>query len=397
MPPDRDDSDHPSTLPSPELNPLLNPLLAQNMGRWAEVYFTAPPEKREQAVLDLVHELEAESGSPSAEPATTHRPAGGQAPPAEPRPAAQNIYADTNPVDCPSCGCKNPENQKFCGMCGALLSRDAARANPVSQNSAPARSFIAEPSMESESAPLRFTALPAFTPVEAEPSRVRLEIESRYRHALDLSRQGVSTLSRYRIYIGGALAVLVLGLGYLALRGTQAMTGAVRYAPSAPQAVAPQQPAAVQTHPPAGPALSNGAPDGSSHDSSGATASSPAAAAASQAPQPARGIEPAVTDELNPTPPTSPVSGSDELATAESYLNGTGGKERDPAEAVKWLWKSVGKQNAAATLLLSDLYVKGEDVAKNCEQARLLLDAAARKGVPGADQRLINLQTAGCQ
>lgn len=42
----------------PELNPLLNPLLADNMGRWAEVYFTAPPERREEAVLELLHELE---------------------------------------------------------------------------------------------------------------------------------------------------------------------------------------------------------------------------------------------------------------------------------------------------------------------------------------------------
>src|SRR5580698_215746 len=40
------------------LNPLLNPLLASHMGRWAEVYFTNPPEKREQAVSDLLRELE---------------------------------------------------------------------------------------------------------------------------------------------------------------------------------------------------------------------------------------------------------------------------------------------------------------------------------------------------
>jgi len=43
------DSDE-TKLPHPELNPLLNPLLAENMGRWAEVYFTNPPEKREQAI-----------------------------------------------------------------------------------------------------------------------------------------------------------------------------------------------------------------------------------------------------------------------------------------------------------------------------------------------------------
>ncbi|MFZ1998769.1 MAG: hypothetical protein WA239_21395, partial [Candidatus Sulfotelmatobacter sp.] len=44
-------------LPDPELNPLLNPLLGAHMGRWAEVYFTTPPEKRAQAVSELVREL----------------------------------------------------------------------------------------------------------------------------------------------------------------------------------------------------------------------------------------------------------------------------------------------------------------------------------------------------
>ena len=39
--------------PSPELNPLTNPVLEQNLGRWAKVYFSTPPAKREQAVSNL--------------------------------------------------------------------------------------------------------------------------------------------------------------------------------------------------------------------------------------------------------------------------------------------------------------------------------------------------------
>src|SRR5271163_3840955 len=50
-----------NALPDPELNPLLNPLLAAHMGRWAEVYFTNPPEKRGQAVAELLRELESTS------------------------------------------------------------------------------------------------------------------------------------------------------------------------------------------------------------------------------------------------------------------------------------------------------------------------------------------------
>jgi TPR repeat protein len=57
----------------------------------------------------------------------------------------------------------------------------------------------------------------------------------------------------------------------------------------------------------------------------------------------------------------------------------------------------MAKQNAAATLMLSDLYLRGEGVPKNCDQARLLLDAAARKGEPAAAERLRSLPSYGCQ
>ncbi len=59
-----------SILPEPELNPLLNPLLAAHMGRWAEVYFTNPPEKRAQAVSELVREL---TNNPATQQVSTER------------------------------------------------------------------------------------------------------------------------------------------------------------------------------------------------------------------------------------------------------------------------------------------------------------------------------------
>jgi len=92
-----------------------------------------------------------------------------------------------------------------------------------------------------------------------------------------------------------------------------------------------------------------------------------------------------------------PSPGSEELSTAQNFLNGTNGQPRDPAQAAPWLWKAVAKENGQATLLLADLYLKGEGVAKNCDQARLLLDAAASKGIPAAGERLRNLQAFGCQ
>jgi len=70
---------------------------------------------------------------------------------------------------------------------------------------------------------------------------------------------------------------------------------------------------------------------------------------------------------------------------------------RDSGEAAKWLWKSVGKQNASALVLLSDLYLRGDGVAQSCDQARLLLDAAAVKGIASAGERLHHLDAFGCQ
>jgi TPR repeat protein len=82
---------------------------------------------------------------------------------------------------------------------------------------------------------------------------------------------------------------------------------------------------------------------------------------------------------------------------AQRYLSGTSGHARDSAEAAKWLWKSIAKHNGPATLALADLYLKGDGVPKNCDQARVLLDSAALRGMAGAGARLRNLQAFGCQ
>jgi TPR repeat protein len=90
-------------------------------------------------------------------------------------------------------------------------------------------------------------------------------------------------------------------------------------------------------------------------------------------------------------------SGAEELATAEKYLNRGHGGANDNREAAQWLWKAVGKGNLAATMVLSDLYLRGDGIPKSCDQARLLLDVAARKGKTSAGERLRNLQAFGCQ
>jgi TPR repeat protein len=109
---------------------------------------------------------------------------------------------------------------------------------------------------------------------------------------------------------------------------------------------------------------------------------------AKQQPAPRAATTGSVTDEQN---------GSEELAAAEKYLNAGPGTARDSRQAATWLWKAVAKQNLTATLLLSDLYLRGDGVTKSCDQAHLLLDAAARKGASAAGERLRNLQAFGCR
>jgi TPR repeat protein len=154
-----------------------------------------------------------------------------------------------------------------------------------------------------------------------------------------------------------------------------------------------------------------------------ANASVPSAAAVQQAqPAPVESGAPS-TPERPPAPESAPIhapshatahklpsphrlasaaptagfgDGSQELLLAEQSLEGKNGV-RDSAQAAKLLWKAVGKQNAQASLLLSDLYARGDGVARNCDQARLLLVAAARKGTPAAAQQLHSLESSGCR
>jgi hypothetical protein len=100
----------------------------------------------------------------------------------------------------------------------------------------------------------------------------------------------------------------------------------------------------------------------------------------------------------NSTEPTSgiaPGNGAQELITARHYLDGKGAT-RDTSEAAKWLWKAVSKQNTSAVTLLADLYIRGDGVPKNCDQARLLLAAAAKKGDSEAANKLRTLESDGC-
>jgi len=87
--------------------------------------------------------------------------------------------------------------------------------------------------------------------------------------------------------------------------------------------------------------------------------------------------------------------GQAELAAAKRILGSKNGSQ-DITVAMKLLWLAVQKGNPAAVLTLSDLYLRGQVVAKNCAQARVLLMAAAKKGSAEAKARLEQSRQEGC-
>ncbi len=60
-----------------------------------------------------------------------------------------------------------------------------------------------------------------------------------------------------------------------------------------------------------------------------------------------------------------------------------------------WLWKAMGKGNGEAPVLLADMYAQGQGVPKDCEQAMLLLNAAAKKANPRARSKLGSMYATG--
>jgi Sel1 repeat-containing protein len=397
-------------LPRPELNPLVNPLLADNMGRWAEVYFTSPPEKREEAVVELLRELEARSSDVESHPASAqavHAASTKLPSTAFERPTTERQARDSG--RCYTCGHHNPPMHQFCGMCGAPLDGTALEhpkmerpyeLQSTGNNSAEAPAYGTSSTDYRE--PIEEGLPPAEEPrrdlYDLSPFQSLLEREDGSESGYDESPSG-----RYRYFIGAILAILILVLGYAAWKSSRSDQNAQGAPPPPPPAATDTAPAATSPNPPAS-ATSKPAEQ------------QPAPANSTARPSPPKPVEPpkqleTVASGRN-APSATPASrstidnidhvnfqgnGAEELATAQRFLHGSPGQARDTAEAAKWLWKSIAKHNGPAMLDLADLYLKGDGVSKNCDQARVLLDSAARRGMAGAGARLRNLQAFGCQ
>jgi hypothetical protein len=400
LPHQGDHPENPSTLPNPELNPLQNPTLGKHMGRWAEVYFNSPPEKRDEAVQQLVRELESEAAASESSPSFPSSPLessqGSQFSRSQEAGAAETFPRsggaatsftstpssatgeEAHSVTCFWCGYVNQSQYKFCGRCGETLGtydihgqlehpRDASSPQPGAERPLFASPQAAKSAAETEDF-LR-QKIHGFRSLENSPT-LHLGLEP--------------TSRSFRPWFAAVLAAILVALIYVAWRGTPSRP----QASSSPAQLGPPHSFAE----PATNAAPNRYPEAPAPPAkTAANGVSPNSALPTNTPAPNTAVTPAENGSGTAAP------GAEELAQARDFLDGTHGRQRNPSEAAQWLWKAVRQENAEATVLLADLYLRGDGVAKNCEQAHLLLDAAAIKGRKEAATRLQNLPAFGCQ
>ena len=87
-------------------------------------------------------------------------------------------------------------------------------------------------------------------------------------------------------------------------------------------------------------------------------------------------------------------SGEADLSAGPRSWDGNSNALGSPA-AAPLLWTAVAKGDLAAESKLARLYLRGDGVAKSCEQARVLLRAASAKGNTEAKHLLVNMEKNG--
>ena len=392
----------PDTLPRPDLNPLANPALERNLSRWAEVYFGNPPGKREEAVNRLLQEiknetseiLEAERARRKAYPPTPESRSvktsaetmSGRIRLAEADSA--RVKSSDRDVSCPVCSHRNPPEHQFCGQCGGGLTALQSRS----------RASSVFPGVEQVD-----------EKVSARPDN---EVQWLRERSLGHLYEEEAPAWRGWKYLLGVVMIALAGLGYVQWN----MSHPARVVPNAaPPSSLPGKTssASVARAPAVIPSVSDRSVPSQSvsnlptHSRASKLSEVQLADGTPEARVQDRKVEqaaiqPAVKKSsllgatATPRQGRSRNSANADLRLAQRYLGGSMGV-RDSAEAAKLLWKAVGTQDATAAILLSGLYARGDGVPKSCDQARLLLVAAAKHGASQAAQQLRELERRGCR
>ena len=96
-----------------------------------------------------------------------------------------------------------------------------------------------------------------------------------------------------------------------------------------------------------------------------------------------------------PRPSEAAVSSPPTRIALEPSLSGSSSRQKS-AMTPQQLWASVQAGNTKSAVALAELYIKGEGVPQNCNQARVLLLVASEKRNAGAIKRLQELDKTGC-
>jgi hypothetical protein len=152
-------------------------------------------------------------------------------------------------------------------------------------------------------------------------------------------------------------------------------------------------------------------PDGSTPSASGGASGAPSGevGAATQKPEEQKPEDAGVTP-AKPRTPESTVAPGNQASRLDT--SNTGGERQesvlekqvirekpetfDSSESVESLWGAVQGGSVSAERSLAERFVRGEGVIQNCEQAKVLLKAAANRGSREARLRLYELETQGC-
>ena len=274
-----------------------------------------------------------------------------------------------------------------------------------------------EPEIAAPRIPL--VAMPRESPAESQGAREDPAIEllaeaesSRERSAAIRRHWGRTAATAFVwICVGWALALLAMGfrkqigeelirLGQkiageqiptsqsLPLEGSKQTSAQASNSPQQPANNSPANPSSTAEQQPATQlGQARGQPGNTESGDAGNSATSPPNTAGSGVVNPSGGT----------APPGMVISatGQKEFEEARRILHGKF-RSRDMEEAVELLLAAVSRGNVRAEVTLGDLYARGEGVPKDCAQARILLEAAGKRGSPEARQLLGKLKSEGC-
>lgn len=475
------------SLPDQSLSPVLNPLLANQLGRWAEIYYTTPAENREEAVRQLLQELEAEAQSGSTswksvqaekveeaapkdflaplETQTAFPPmqvrdhfVSAAAPLAGPLPmeiSEAEHLADLSDANLPNQNLPNstlsdptlsdpdlsdPDLSDFDSTessveAPAVQKHKEPSNTPASQKHQdtpaawPGLEAVESADASSQETPQLPTIPPLAEMQEGEihageggsaksaPPDEAIEPQAAATHALFEPSQDFqsdfSTAQFRKLLLPAATTVqwiprmtavvALLVVGFTAMiwtlrRGTESSRALSGHTATTGVQQAPTPPAVETTA--SGKVSSQeaqGAPGFSRREPAQPT-SDPIGPAPSQIARPAGG-KTAIEISAAGKPATeksAPEPTDPDLEAGLQYLRGNPA-ERNSAEAARHLWKSVRRQNGRALLELAGLYAKGDGVEKDCDQAKILLQAASRHKVSRIGTAFKTLRRAGCE